>query len=258
MKISVSTALALGLLLCTSLLSRTAIATDSRANTPRGSPVEMLVEIPEGPGPFPALVLAPGQGYHARLPLLERTAKELIARGVAVIRFNWAYFSKDGNKGKPAHDLSTEVEDMAAVLSETRKLARIDSHRVAVAGKSLGSLVAWRMFRSDAKLRSAALLTPVCIDMTSDSRRDAALTNYPDISINTRPLLLLAGDADAICPVRFLYGAAATIGGGARVVVVGGDHGFATKVGNNAAQDSEASMALAIRTTADFVAATLK
>lgn len=258
MKINLSTALALGLVMCTSILSRPAIATDIRANTPRGSPVEMLVDIPDGPGPFPALVLAPGQGYHARLPLLERISKELIARGVAVIRFNWAYFSKDGNKGKPADDLSTEVEDMEAVLSETRKLARIDSQRVAVAGKSLGSLVAWRVFRTDATLRSAALLTPVCIDMTSDSRRDATLTNHPDMAANTRPLLLLAGDADALCPVRFLYGAAATIRGGARVVVVGGDHGFATKVGKNAAQDSEENMALAIRAAADFVAATSK
>jgi hypothetical protein len=41
-------------------------------------------------------------------------------------------------------------------------------------------------------------------------------------------------------------------------VVVGGDHGFATKVGKNAAQDSEENMVLVIRATADFVAATLK
>ena len=251
-------ALTLGVILCASLLPSTTMAADRRVATPRGLPVEMLVDMPDGPGPFPALVLAPGQGYHARLPLLERTSKDLTSRGVAVIRFNWAYFVKDGNKGTPADDLATEVEDMKAVLSETRKLPRIDLDRVAVAGKSLGSLVAWRVFRADAALRSAALLTPVCIDMTSDSRRDAALTNHPDIASNTRPLLLLAGDADAICPVRFLYGAAATISGGARVVVVGGDHGFATKAGPNAAQDSEANMALAIRATADFFAATLK
>jgi dienelactone hydrolase len=258
MQITSSTALALSLVLCASFLSPAATAAERSVNTPRGLPVEMLVDVPDGAGPFPAVVFAPGQGYHARLPLLERTAKDLTSRGVAVIRFNWAYFLKDGNKGKPAEDLATEVEDMKSVLAEARKLPRIDPERVAVAGKSLGSLVAWRVFRADARLRSAALLTPVCTDMTSDSRRDAVLTNHPDITSNTRPLLLLAGDADAICPASFLYGTAATISGGARVVVVGGDHGFATKAGPDAAQESEANMALAVRATANFVAATLQ
>lgn len=233
-------------------------AADVRINTPRGSALEMIVELPTGSGPFPALVLAPGQGYHARLPLLERTSKELTARGIAVIRFNWAYFVKDGNKGKPTDDLTAEIEDMKAVVTETKRMPRVDPSRIAVGGKSLGSLVTWRVFRDDASLRSATLLTPVCVDMNADTGRDGTLANHPEIAANTRPLLLLAGDTDAICPVRFLYGAAASIKAGTRVVITGGDHGFATKIGKNAEQESEANMALAVRATADFVAASLK
>lgn len=233
-------------------------ATESTLTTPRGATVEMLVDLPDGPGPHPALVLAPGQGYHARLPLLERVSKDLVARGVAVVRFNWAYFVKDAKTGKPADDLATEVEDMQAVLAAIKKLPRVDARRIAVGGKSLGSLVSWRVFRDDASLRAGALLTPVCIDYRNDGKADATLDNYPKLSANTRPLLLVSGDTDPLCPNRYLYSAAATIASGTRIVVPGGNHNFATKEGADPKLESDANLDVAVRTTVEFVAARLR
>jgi predicted alpha/beta-hydrolase family hydrolase len=244
-------------LLCAAVLSPVH-ATESMLTTPRGALVEMLVDLPDGTGPHAVLVLAPGQGYHARLPLMERLSKDLVARGVAVVRFNWAYFVKDPKVGKPADNLSSEIEDMQTVLAATKKLARIDGKRIAVGGKSLGSLVSWRVFRDDASLRAAALLTPVCTDYMADGQRDATLENYPNLSANTRPLLLLSGDEDPLCPNRFLYTATATIAAGARVVVAGGDHGFATKNGADPKLESNANLDAAIRITTEYVTAKLR
>ena len=248
------TALALS---CVALVSHVN-AMESPLATPRGALVEMLVDIPDGPGPHAVLVLAPGQGYHARLPLMERLSKDLVARGVAVVRFNWAYFVKDPKAGNPTDDLSSEIEDMQAVLAATKKLPRIDAKRIAVGGKSLGSLVSWRVFRDDASLRAGALLTPVCVDYAAEGKRDATLENYPNLSANTRPLLLLSGDEDPLCPSRFLYKAAATIVAGTRVVVPGGNHNFATKVGADPKLESDANLDMAIRATTDFVMAKLR
>ena len=49
-----------------------------------------LAGMPPGPGPFPALVLAPGQRYHMRLPIAEQLASQLVPRGIAVFRFDWS------------------------------------------------------------------------------------------------------------------------------------------------------------------------
>lgn len=239
-------------------IGSSAHATESMLTTPRGTAVEMLVDIPDGPGPHAVLVLAPGQGYHARLTLMERLSKDVVARGVAVVRFNWSYFVKDPKGGKPADNLSSEVEDMRTVLAATKKLARIDANRVAVGGKSLGSLVSWRVFRDDASLRAGALLTPVCTDYMAEGKRDATLENYPNLSANTRPLLLVSGDEDPLCPNRFLYAASATIVAGARVVVPGGDHGFSTKNGADPKLESEANLDSAVRVTTEFVIAKLR
>lgn len=233
-------------------------ATESVLATPRGELVGVLVDIPEGPGPHAVFVLAPGQGYHARLPLMERLSKDLVARGVAVVRFNWAYFVKDPKTGKPSDNLSSEIEDMQTVLAASKKLARIDARRIAVGGKSLGSLVSWRLLRDDVSLRAGALLTPVCTEYITNDTNDAVLENYPNLSANTRPLLLVSGDEDPLCPNRYLYTAAAKIGAGARVIVAGGDHSFAKKTGAAPQLESDANLDIAIRATVEFLTAKLR
>jgi len=106
-----------------------AFAADSR-----GAPgdLDLIADFPPGGGPFPAGVLAPGEGYHMRLPAMERTAEALVAQGHAVYRFNWAYWSREP-KGKPAADLSSELDDIRRVLAAARSDRRVaaDSSRSA-------------------------------------------------------------------------------------------------------------------------------
>ena len=84
--------------------------------TQRGTPLELIAEFPTGSGPVPAIVLAPGQGYRLAMPALKQTAKQLLAHGIAVYRFNWMYFTQDPRAGKPSTDLSKELEDLHTVL----------------------------------------------------------------------------------------------------------------------------------------------
>lgn len=151
---------ALALLICT--VSLPALADALNLTTLRGAKVEAVVDFPSGPGPFPAVVLAPGQAYHMALPALVQTARRLVDQGVAVYRLNWAYFTRTPKGGGPSDDLSHELEDLSAVLEVARAEPRVDRAKLSVGGKSLGSIVAWRAFSADKSLRSGLFLTPVC------------------------------------------------------------------------------------------------
>lgn len=197
-------------------------------HTPRGAALAMHAEFPAGAGPFPAVILAPGQGYHMDLPIMQKTAEHLVAEGFAVYRFNWAYFTRDPKKGAPSDDLSPEVEDMATVLTAARSDKRVDASRISAAGKSLGSAVAWRLFRQEAALRKGAFLTPICVD--DDGRPDpqAVFTNYPGSMEEKRPVAFISGDQDPLCANPALYRFADLSGGRMRIAVVAGNHVFST------------------------------
>lgn len=241
-----------------SVVSTNAFATETRVIESRaGGKVEMLLDLPAAKGPYPLVVVAPGQGYHARLPLPESLVKALNGEGIAVVRFNWAYFVKDPKTGRPSPDLSLEVDDMNAVLAEVQKLPAVDSARIAVAGKSLGTLVGWRVFKTQPKLKAAALLTPVCIDNAKTEAVDGMMENYPDITANYRPLLLISGEIDPLCPLPMLYANAAKIPR-ARAVGVGGRHSFEVKDGPSATADSASNLDLAVKVTTDFLVKALR
>lgn len=201
----------------------------STVQTPRGATLHVVADFPPGAGPFPTMVLAPGQGYHLALPAIEETAKRLVLQGVAVYRFNWAYFTKDPKAGKPSEKLNDELEDMEAVIKLARTEARVAQNSVVVGGKSLGSLVAWRALMKDKTLRAGLFLTPVCIGSGDHSSVAAAEENYPGLAGERRPLAFISGDRDPICAVADLLRFAAKASGNARVAVVGGDHGFQSK-----------------------------
>lgn len=194
--------------------------------TPRGAQLQGIASFPAGRGPFPTAVLAPGGGYHMALPIMEEVAKQLVERGVAVYRFNWAYFSTDPKAGRPSKDLLLEAEDMSAVLNHARKEQRVATDRIFVGGKSLGSGVAWNLLASNKDLRGGLLLTPVCSRVKNGAAVSEAEENYPGAALERRPLLFISGEQDPLCAATALYRFAATAAGPVRVSVLGGNHGF--------------------------------
>lgn len=195
--------------------------------TSSGTRIQVQFDFPRGSGPFPAVVMAPGQGYHMQLPALEQTARALVEQGIAVFRFNWAYFTLTP-QGSPSADFSREVEDLRTILFLARADPRVDKGRVSVAGKSLGSIVAWRVFSTDPSLLSALLMTPVCSRLPGGEPPPLAIFDqmYPGFQSERRPIGLIVGDADPLCATPILYASAANHRGSVRVNVVGGDHNF--------------------------------
>jgi dienelactone hydrolase len=173
--------------------------------------------LPEGDGPFPTLVLAPGQGYHRALPLLAQLGHRARALGLAVFTFDWAYRSSGG---RPSPDLVDEVGDLQAVLTWARQHPGVDTSRLFVGGKSLGSLVAYRAFRADPELAGLMLWTPVCAAGEDDEDED----NYPDIEEEARPVGVFLGDSDPLCPLGELYDWLDDSEGNVAVQVYAGDH----------------------------------
>lgn len=201
--------------------------------------LQVIADFPAGEGKFPAMVLAPGQGYHMALPAMEATARALVDQGIAVFRFNWGYFTTEP-KGQPSEDLSQELQDLQAVLDAARKHPKVAAQNVSVGGKSLGSLVAWRALAADALLRSALLLTPVCsrVPKGENLPRSQVKENYPGFELEGRPTLWISGDKDPLCAPSVLYGFAGGRADVARVAIVGGDHSFENRTLPQAAADT--------------------
>jgi predicted alpha/beta-hydrolase family hydrolase len=195
--------------------------------TSSGNRIQVQFDFPPGNGPFPAIVLAPGQGYHMQLPALEQTARAIVGQDIAVFRFNWAYYTLTP-QGTPSADLSDEVDDFMAILLIARADPRVDKNKVSVGGKSLGSVVAWRVFSSDPTLVGALLMTPVCSRLPGGEPPPLAILDqtYPGFQRERRPVSLIVGDADPLCATSILYASAANHRGALRVNVVGGDHSF--------------------------------
>jgi predicted alpha/beta-hydrolase family hydrolase len=228
--------------------------------TSGGGKISVIADFPTGDGKHPAIVLAPGQGYHMTLPAMESTAKALVEQGIAVFRFNWTYFSAEP-RGQPSEDLSKELQDLQAVLAAARKHPRVLVQSVSVGGKSLGSIVAWRAFAADPQLRSALLLTPVCsrVPKGETKPKSEAKENYAGFDAERRPSLWISGDKDPLCAAPVMYSFAATSPGAARVAFVGGDHGYEDRLLPKPAAEaaSKRNLAAVSVLSASFVAETL-
>lgn len=164
------------------------------------------------------------------LPVMEQTARTLVAQGFAVYRFNWAYFTAIP-KGVPSDQLALELQDMQAVIKLARTSPRIDPARVAVAGKSLGSLVAWQALAVDKSGAGALLITPVCsrIPKGQTEPKAEAVENYAGFAVEARPVAFVVGNQDPLCATAILYAFVSSSKAPVRVNVVGGDHNFEVK-----------------------------
>lgn len=214
-----------------------AAPSDQEIATPRGVNLKANVHLP-AKGNGAAVVLAPGQGYHKELPLMRRGAEALAAAGFTAVRFDWAYFTANG---EPSPDHSTEVADLDAAVRHARKLPGVES--VLVAGKSLGSMVVTRWgqaHRADAA--GFALLTPPFGDPEDPTKVREGMNGFEKLGDTA---FLAVGDKDPLCDLQLLYRTLASTGSRQRVVIVPGDHSFLQ--GEKTSPESAENIDLVIR-----------
>ncbi|MBI5368182.1 MAG: hypothetical protein HZA54_14190 [Planctomycetes bacterium] len=186
--------------------------------TPRGTPLEAVLHRPARANGV-AVVLAPGQGYHKDRPLVKRSAEALAAAGFVAVRFDWAYFTANG---QPSDDLAAERSDAEAALAWTRTLPGVT--KLVLAGKSLGSLVA--LARAAAKADDLAGLALLTFPLHAPDQPAPVRPGTEALAGLTLPTLVVCGDRDPLCQVGALYALAAKCRPTVRVVIVPGDHGL--------------------------------
>ncbi len=186
---------------------------------------DIIAGFPAGPGPFPAVILAPGLRYDMHRPVMAQVADHLLSQGFAVFRFNWSFYTDDAVHGQPSPDLIPELQDMASVLRLATSDGRIQQQNISVAGKSFGSIVAWRFFQQQPALKNCVLLTPLCVvDQSGGDELRLVKQNYPDAEKEIRPVLVLVGNADPYCELETLREFAAPLAARFNIVVLEGNH----------------------------------
>ena len=104
----------------------------------------MVSLITEGPGAARAhILLAHGAGAPMTSPFLEKIARLLVERGLAVSRFEFAYMAarrEDGKRRPPPRAERLVDEYKAAVAAVAEKLGR--ATKLLIGGKSMGGRVA--------------------------------------------------------------------------------------------------------------------
>jgi predicted alpha/beta-hydrolase family hydrolase len=234
----------LSFLLVVPARAQSAILKTERVWTTRWASVEVSVHYPKAvyegrSGPAAAIVLAPGQNCLSRGPIFETLTKLATEPGdgnpdgLVVVRFEWDYCKQPAEQRVPSPLQIDETQDLRAVLEYARKNHLIDPTRIALAGKSLGSLVTANLFASS-NFKALAILTPVCtystnaLDVESVPFNVLAM-NYPLLKYDDRPILMMTGNQDELCQLSHLEEFLNDSKGNIETWVVGGDHGLTVR-----------------------------
>jgi len=178
-----------------------ALAEEINLSIPAGTrtPLAARLIVPGGPGPFATLIIAPGGGYDMDQPLTGGLAKAVAQAGFAALRFDWRFYKQAG--ARPSEGLTTEVADLNEIVAFARSDNRLDADRIFLAGKSLGSVVTWRVASSASQIRAAYLLTPICRQLGENGRN----ANYQGLLATEKSIVLVFGNRDPLCPLPNLY-----------------------------------------------------
>jgi pimeloyl-ACP methyl ester carboxylesterase len=107
------------------------------------------LSIPDGSGPFPAVILISGSGLQTRdsnlwgFKLYKTTAHHLSSRGVAVLRCDDRGFGgSTGNPGATANTTLDFADDVLAQVEYLKRRPEVDVDRIGLLGQSEGAIVA--------------------------------------------------------------------------------------------------------------------
>ena len=131
-------------------------------------PLKGMLTLPEGEGPFPAVVLVHGSGSSnmdekgGKLTPFKAIALGLARRGVATVRYDKRSFAHGLkmvlDKKHPITVWEETIEDALLAAAMLRADARIDPDRVFLLGHSMGAMLAPRIECSGGDFRGLILL----------------------------------------------------------------------------------------------------
>ena len=163
----------------------------------------------------------PQHGGSKDHPVLWAIRNDLAARrGLTVLGFNFRGVMGSGGEHGGGRE---ELKDVASAVDRVRQEA--DGPTVMV-GWSFGASVGLRHSLSDERVAALVLLG---LPLGESSGRSPAISGPGGLEGYRRPVLLVAGDDDEICPVGSLRDVASRLPGAWTLVVPGGGHYFSSR-----------------------------
>lgn len=161
-----------------------------------------------GEGGRSVLLLAHGAGAPLTSPFLATVAEGLAARGLAVVRFNYAYAERGAREGKrrPPDRKPALLAVHASALEWTRE--RFPERRLLLAGKSMGGRMGSYLAAEGCE---AAGLVFFGYPLHPPGRLDQPRSEH--FGAIAQPALFLQGTRDALCDLELLRPALQTFGG---------------------------------------------
>lgn len=149
------------LLLATACAARAAVQTDIEYGTAEGVSLRLDVHVPEGPGPFPAVILVHGGGWNAGDKSGGPQKGYMAPMHDALTAGGFVWFSIDYRLA-PKFRYPAQVEDVETAIRWVKKHAaeyRVDARRIAISGESAGAqLAALAAVRADEATRVGAVV----------------------------------------------------------------------------------------------------
>lgn len=163
--------------------------------TPSGSAtIEGELFLPDGPGPFPSMIIIPGSGNEPRQEL-ESFATILTQNGYALYIYDkrgvanstGSYPAEDFNDYKPF--LEARAEDVLGIIALLREHEQIDNNRIGIYGSSQGAWVNSEVFDADQGLSYIVMVSGGVAAVGIEQLYDH-LTDDPNLSIEEATMAL--------------------------------------------------------------------
>jgi len=134
--------------------------TTVRIPTASGDELEAWVYLPEGDGPYPAVVMAHGIGgikAGGLAPFAERFREE----GFAAIAFDYRNFGGSGGQPREVLSVPRQRADYSTVIGWAVEQPYIDSHQIIAWGTSFAGMHVLELAVSDTRLAAAVAQAPL-------------------------------------------------------------------------------------------------
>jgi len=153
--------------------------------------LEGILVIPEGAGPFPAVIVChphPLYGGSMDNNVVNSLSETLTQASLVSFKFNFR--GVGGSQGEFGQGIG-EREDVEAAISFISKVKEVDSNRIGLAGYSAGAGFALPVGFNDDRIKALAAVSPPIPMFDFDF-----LKNCP------KPKLLISGSRDDLIPIK--------------------------------------------------------
>jgi len=169
-------------------------------STAAGITLAGTLAVPDGPGPFAAVLLITGNGPHTRdqrisdSPMFAMVGDHFVQRGMAVLRTDArGYGASTGPSDWEQYTTADRVDDNRAVLAFLRAQPGVDPDRIVLLGHSEGALIAAALAASGGSPALSILVSPstmpghvVFADQRADELRRRGATEEAAVAVHAQ------------------------------------------------------------------------